>query len=76
MVLPDFLVNGGAAATYGLLLVREWVREESLLREVFRRIVGATTDVVNRCVAEGRNLREVAVEMAEARLRPPGSPLP
>ena len=76
VVLPDFLVNGGAAATYGLLLVREWSREESLLREVFRRIVGATTDVVSRSIAEGRSPREVAVEMAEARLTPPGSPLP
>ncbi|MCJ2531748.1 MAG: hypothetical protein LN413_05515 [Candidatus Thermoplasmatota archaeon] len=75
-VLPDFLVNGGAAATYGLLLIREWSGKESLLREVFRRIVGATADVVNRSIAEGRNPREVAVEMAEARLRPPGSPLP
>ena len=76
MVLPDFLVNGGAAATYGLLLVQEWSREESLRREVVRRIVGATTDVVDRSVAESRSPREVAVEMAEARLRPPESPLP
>lgn len=74
IVLPDFLVNGGAAATYGLLLVQEWSRKKDLLQEVFRRIVSETTEVVGRSLEEGRNPREVAVAIAEARLRPPESP--
>jgi glutamate dehydrogenase (NAD(P)+) len=69
VVLPDFLVNGGAAATYGLLLIREWSRVVDLRREVFDRIVSATNKVVAQSLEEGRNPREVAVELAEARLR-------
>ncbi|MFQ6012198.1 MAG: Glu/Leu/Phe/Val dehydrogenase dimerization domain-containing protein [Thermoplasmata archaeon] len=69
VVLPDFLVNGGLAATFGLLLVRNWRRSHGLMREVIRRIVDATTEVVRTALDEGRNPRAVAVEMAEARLR-------
>ncbi|MFQ5908964.1 MAG: Glu/Leu/Phe/Val dehydrogenase dimerization domain-containing protein [Thermoplasmata archaeon] len=75
-VLPDFLVNGGAAASYGLLLVQQWRRKGDLLREVFRRIVGATELVVDRSLRDARNPREVAIELAEARLTPPGPPPP
>ncbi|MFQ5919443.1 MAG: Glu/Leu/Phe/Val dehydrogenase [Thermoplasmata archaeon] len=74
VVLPDFVVNGGAAATYGLLLVREWSQRDDLRSEVFRRIVSATKEVVNRSLQESRNPREVAVGLAEARLRSPESP--
>ncbi|MFQ5986916.1 MAG: Glu/Leu/Phe/Val dehydrogenase dimerization domain-containing protein [Thermoplasmata archaeon] len=74
-VLPDFLVNGGAAAAYGLLLTQEWREQGSLLREIFRRIVGATTAVVNQSIKEGQSPREVALEIVEARLRP-SRPLP
>ncbi|MDX1534486.1 MAG: hypothetical protein R3291_02575, partial [Thermoplasmata archaeon] len=75
VVLPDFLVNGGAAATYGLLLTQAWSRKEDLLREVLHRIVGGTTEVVERSLEEGRAPRDVAVELAKSRLRPP-EPLP
>jgi glutamate dehydrogenase (NAD(P)+) len=76
VVLPDFLVNGGAAATYGLLLVKEWSRLADLRHEVFRRIVSATNEVVDRSLEEERNPREVAVKLAETRLRSPESPPP
>ncbi|MFQ5553161.1 MAG: Glu/Leu/Phe/Val dehydrogenase dimerization domain-containing protein [Thermoplasmata archaeon] len=74
-VLPDFLVNGGAAAAYGLLLTQEWREQGSLLQEIYRRIVGATKAVVNQSINEGRNPREVAIKMAEARFKP-SRPLP
>ncbi len=68
LVLPDFVVNGGLAAAFGVLLTREWDTPASVSDEVIRRITSSTSEVVQKGLSEGRNPRDVAVEIAESRI--------
>lgn len=70
-VVPDFLVNGGLAATFGLLVTREWWRSRSVLSEAIQRIVDATNRVVEAALEQNREPRKVAVELADSPLTPP-----
>lgn len=65
LVVPDFVVNGGLAAAFGVLVTGTWEDPEGVREEVLRRIVGATERVAEAAVREGRFPREAAVELAE-----------
>ncbi len=67
LVLPDFVVNGGLAATFGVLVTGPWEDPGSVREEVLRRVVAATERVAEEAVRGGRLPREVAVELAETR---------
>lgn len=67
LVLPDFLVNGGLAGAFGVLVTRPWRRPQDVEAEVVRRIVAATRRVVEAALRTGRPPREVAEELAATR---------
>lgn len=68
LVIPDFVVNGGLAAAFGALLTREWDNGDEVFEDVTRRIASSTSKVVQKALSEGRNPRDIAVEIAESRL--------
>ncbi len=68
LVLPDFLVNGGLAAAFGVLLTGVWEDAEEVGGEVVSRIVTSTSLVVDQGLSEGRSPREIAKELAMSRL--------
>lgn len=67
LVLPDFVVNGGLAGAFGALLTKKWDDAGSVIEDVIRRITSATSEVVKKGLAEGRNPRDIAEEIAESR---------
>ncbi|MFQ5837712.1 MAG: Glu/Leu/Phe/Val dehydrogenase dimerization domain-containing protein [Thermoplasmata archaeon] len=69
LVLPDFVVNAGLAAAFGVLLTDTWEGPKEVLQEVLKRIVSSTAAVVDGSLHQERPPREVAVELAMSRLR-------
>lgn len=63
LVLPDFLVNGGLAAAFGLLVTGEWMDAEAVTMEVIQRITSATDRVVTEALAFEQEPRAVAEAM-------------
>ncbi len=68
LVLPDFLVNGGLAAAFGVLLTGVWEDAQEVEGEVVSRIVSSTSLVVDKSLSEGHSPREIAKELAMSRL--------
>ncbi len=69
LVLPDFLVNGGLAGAFGVLVSDRYDSGEAVVAEVTNRIVSATKEVVELAMTEGRSPRKVAQEIALTRAR-------